>query len=206
MLFCRESGCQTAICISCFSETHLGHKAVALKDEKKDILTELLNSIEITSKKLTAKIKNVENISKDAARETETSLLQMRKEKDEIIQRLNKEKDELVQRLDRKKEEIIKQYDGMTRQAEDNKNRLNEASGNELKAMRDNVTFLNSNKQSIEKEENAYEDALLKLDTVRGVTENAEHLPRTKTYEYSEYIPRVGKLIKKEKSVLQGQG
>ena len=53
---------------------------------------------------------------------------------------------------------------------------------------------------------------------MNGVIENVQHLPRTKTYEYSEYIPRqeklVGKLVKKEKCTLldvptpelQGQG
>ena len=210
------------------SVSHFGHKAVALKHETKDIVAKLLNSIEITSRKLNAKIKNIEDISQDAAKKTETSLLQIKKEKDEMIQRLNKERDEMVQglnkerdemvqrlnkerdemvqRLEKKKEEMIKQYDGMIRRAEDNKIKLNEVSGNELTAMRDNVTFLNSIKQSIGEEESTHEDALLKLDTVRAVTENAEHLPRVQTYEYSEYIPvgykLVGKLIKKEKSVL----
>ena len=255
VLFCRETECQKTICVLCLSEGHFGHKAVALKHETKDILAKLLNSIEITSKKLNAKIKNIEDISQDATEKTETSLLQIKKEKDEMmqrlskergetvqrlnkerdetvqrlnkerdetvqrlnkerdetVQRLNKERDEMVQRLEKKKEEMIKQYDGMTRQAEDNKIKFNEASGNDLTAMRDNVTFLKSIKQSIGEEENTHEDALLKLDTVRAVTENAEHLPRVQTYEYSEYVPGkenlvgyklAGKLVKKEKSVL----
>ena len=217
VLFCRETECQKTICILCLSEGHFGHKTVALKHETKDILAKLLTSIEITSVKLNAKIKKIEDISQDATKKTETSLLQIKKEKDEMIQRLNKERDEMVQRLnkerdemvqrlEKKKEEMIKQYDGMTRQAEDNKIKFNDASGNDLTAMRDNVTFLKSIKQSIGEEENTHEDALLKLDTVRAVSENAEHLPRVQTYEYSEYIPvgynLVGKLIKKEKSVL----
>ena len=240
VLFCRETGCQTTICIRCLSEGHLGHKAVALKDETKDVLAKSLNIIEINSKTLQAKIKNIEDISQDATAKTETSLLQIKKEKDEMIQRLNmdrdeviqrlnrerdemiqrlnKERDDMVHRLERKKEEMVEQYDGFTRQVEDKKNKLKENFGNELTAMRDNVTFLNSIKQSIEQEENTYEDALQKLDTVKGVTENVKDLPRVKTYEYSEYQPGqenlVGKLIDKEKSVfpcvptpeLQGQG
>ena len=205
VLFCRENECQKTICISCLSEAHLGHKAVALKDETKNLLAKLLKNIEITSKKLNAKIKNFQDVSQDAAKKTETSLLQIRKEKDEMIQRLNTERDEMVQRLERKKE-MIKQYDGMTRQAEDNKIKLNEASGNELTAMRDNVELLNSIKETVEEGENTHEDALKMLDTVKGVTENAEDLPRVNTYKYSEYIPGqknlVGKLIKKEKSFL----
>ena len=206
VLFCRENECQKTICISCLSEAHLGHKAVALKDETKNLLAKLLKNIEITSKKLNAKIKYFQDDSQHAAKKTETSLLQIRKEKDEMIQRLNTERDEMVQRLERKKEEMIKQYDGMTRQAEDNKIKLNEASGNELTAMRDNVELLNSIKETVEEGENTHEDALKMLDTVGGVTENTEHLPRVKSYEYSEYIPGqkslVGKLIKKEKSFL----
>ena len=135
-----------------------------------------------------------------------------------MIQRLNAERDEMVQPLERKKEEMIEEYDRMIRQAEDKKNQLTEESGNELSAMRDNVMFLNSIKQSIEEEENTYEDALQKLDTVNGVIENVQHLPRTKTYEYSEYVPGqeklAGELVKKEKCALldvptpelQGQG
>ena len=196
VLFCRETGCQMTLCIRCLSEGHLGHKVVALKDETKYVLAKLLNNIEITSKKLNTKIKNIEDISQGATRETETSLLQIRKEKNEMIQRLEK-----------KKEEMIKQYDEMTRQAENKKNILKEACGSEVTAMRGNVMNLKSIKQSIEEEENTYEGALKMLDTVGGVTENVEHLPRVKTYEYSEYIPGqknlVGKLIKKEKSFLQ---
>ena len=228
VLFCRETGCQMTICIRCLSEAHLGHKAVELKNDIKDILPRLLKSIEITSKKLNAKIKNVEDISQDATRKTETSLLQISKERDEMIQRLNKERDEMmkrlnkgrdemVQRLEKKKEEMIKQYDGMTRQAEDEKNKVNKDSGNELTAMRDSVVFLNSIKQSIEEEENTFEDALQKLDTVNGVIEIVHHLPHVKNYEYSEYVPghenTVGKLFKKEKYMqvlpslkLQGEG
>ena len=218
MLFCREIRCQTTVCIRCLSEDHLGHRAVALKHETKDILSKLLNSIESTTRKLNTNIKNIEDISQDATRDTETSLLEIKKEKSEMIQRLNVERDEMVQRLERKKEEMIEEYDRMIRQAEDNKNQLTEKSGNELTAMRDNVMFLKSIKQNIKEEENTYEDALQKLDTVRGVIENVEHLPQVKTYEYSEYVPGqeklVGKLVKKEKRALldvptpelQGQG
>ena len=188
ILFCREDGCQKTICTLCLSKAHLGHKAGAIKEETKDVLDKLLRNIESTRKKSNAKIKNVKEVSKDAARKIEVSLDQIKKEK----------------------EEMIKQYDEMTRQAEDKKIKLNETSGNEL-----NVLFLNSIKQSIGEEENTYEDAVKKLDTVRGVTENVDHLPLTKTYEYSEYIPGqknlVGKLLKKEKIVfpaleLHGQG
>ena len=174
ILFCPEDGCQKTICTLCLSKAHLGHKAVAIKEETKDVLDQLLRNIESTRNKLNAKIKNVEEVSKDAARKTEVSLDQIKKEK----------------------EEMIKQYDEMTRQAEDKKIKLNETSGNELIAMRDNVMFLNSIKQSIE-EENTYEDAVKKWDTVRGVTENVDHLPRTKTYEYSEYVPGQKKTCRK---------
>ena len=218
VLLCREIRCQTTICIRCLSEDHLGHRAVALKDETKDDLSKLLNSIESTTRKLNTNIKNIEDISQDATRDTETSLLDIKKEKSEMIQRLNVERDEMVQRLERKKEEMIEEYDRMIRQAEDKKNQFTEQSDNELTAMRDNVMFLNSIKQSIEEEENTYEEVLKKLDTVNGVTEYVQHLPWTKAYEYSEYIPGqeklVAKLVKKEKSALldvptselQGQG
>ena len=200
ILFCREDGCQKMMCPLCLSEAHLGHKVVAVRDQTKDVLTKLLDSIEITSKRLNKKIGKVEEVSHDVIKKTETNLLQMKKEKDEMVQDLEK-----------KKEEMIKQYDGMIRQTEDEANKLREASDNELKAMRDNVTFLKSIKQSIEEEENTCEDALKKLDTVNGVIKNVQHLSRTKGYEYSEYVPRqeklVGKLVKRVSTPeLHGQG
>ena len=201
ILFCREDGCQKMICPLCLSEAHLGHKVVAVKDQTKDLLAELLKHIEITSKRLNKNIGKVEEVSHDVIKKTEENLLQMKNEKDKRIQD-----------LERQREEVINQYDGMIRQAEYEKNKLSEASGNELKAMRDNITFLTGIKESIEEEENTYEDALKKLETVNGVAENVKHLPHVKKYEYSEYVPEqenvVGKLVKKEKSVLElhGQG
>ena len=184
ILFCRDDGCQKMICPLCLSEAHLGHKVVAVKDQTKDILTKLLNNIEKTSEQLYKKIEKVEEVSHDVIKKTEANLLQVKKEK----------------------EDMIKQYDEIIKQAEDEQNKLSEASGNELKAMRDNVVFLKSIKQSTEEEENTYEDALQKLDTVNGIIENVEHLPRVQKYEYSEYLPGqenlVGKLVKKEKSIL----
>ena len=204
ILFCREVRCQKMICPLCLSEAHLGHEVVAVKDQTKDVLGELLMNIEITSERLNKKIEKVGKVSHDVIKKTEANLLQVKKEKDKMIQDLEK-----------KKEEMSKQYDMIIRQAEDEKNKLSEASGNELKAMRDNVDFLKSIKRSIEEEENTHEDALKKLDTVKGVTEDVKHLPHVKKYKYSEYVPEqgnvVGKLVKKEKSVslaleLQGQG
>ena len=183
------------ICPLCLSEAHLRHQVVAVKDQTKDVLAKLLKDIAITRDQLNKKIGKVEEVSHDVIKKTEENLLQMKNEKDKRIQD-----------LERKREEMINQYDGMIKQAEDEKNKLSEASGNELKAMRDNITFLTSIKESIEEEENTYEDALKKLETVNGVAENVQHLPRVKKYEYSEYVPEqenlVGKLVKKEKSVL----
>ena len=189
---------------------------MALTHQRKDVLAKLLNNIIITSKKLHAKITNVEYVSHDAVRKIETSLLQIKKEKNDMIQRLNRESDGVF--LEKKKEKMIKQYDEMTRQAEDKKVELNEAFSNELAAIRDNLMLLNSINKTVKEGENTYEDVLKMLDTVEEVTENVEHLPRVKTYEYFEYIPGqqdlVGKLVNKEKSVfpcgptpeLQGEG
>ena len=204
ILFCIEPGCMKTICPLCLSKVHLGHKVVAIKDETEDVLVQLLKNIEITKKGLNAKIKHVEDVSGNAAKKTEINLLQLKKEKDKIIHRLEK-----------KKEEIMKQYDRMVEQAEDKKTEQNETLGNELAAIKDNDVLLTSIKQSIESEENTNEDILKKLDTVKGVTEIVEYLPRVKNYEYSEYIPGhenlLGTLVKKEMSVspvgeLQGQG
>ena len=103
----------------------------------------------------------------------------------------------------------------MIKQAKDKKTEQKETSGNDLTAMKDNEALLISIKQSIEEEENTYEDALKKLDTAKGVTENVKYLPRLKKYEYSEYLSGrenlPGKLVKKEVPVsqireLRGQG
>ena len=111
ILFCREAGCEKLICTLCLSKSHLGHKVVAIKDETKEVLANLLKNIEITRKQLNAKIKDVEEVSQDAAKKTEISLLQAKKEKDKMIQCLEK-----------KKEDVIKQYDEMIKQTEDKKN------------------------------------------------------------------------------------
>ena len=200
ILFCREDGCQKMICPLCLSEGHLGHKVVAVKDQTKEVLGKLLNSIEITSERLNKKIQNVEKVSHDVFEKTEANLLQVKQEKERVIQDLEK-----------KKEEMTKLYDEIIKKAEDEKNKLSEASGNDLTAMRDNVMFLKSIKQSIEEEENTHEDALRRLDTVNGVIENVQHLPRVKAYEYSKYVPGqenlIGNFVKRVSTAkLQGQG
>ena len=110
VLFCRETGCKKTICILCLSKGHLGHQTVALKDETKDLLSTLLNDIEITSKKLKKKIQKVEEVSDDVMKKTEANLVKVKKEKDEVIQELEK-----------KKRDMIQQYDGIIKQVEDEK-------------------------------------------------------------------------------------
>ena len=207
ILFCREDECQKMICPLCLSEAHLGHKVVAVKVQTKDVLAKLLKSIEITSERLNKNIGNVTDVSQDIIKKTEANFVQVKKEKDKRLQD-----------LERKKEEMTKQYDEIIKQVEDEKNKLSETSGNELKAMRDSITFLTDIKESIEEEENTYEDALKKLETVNGVIENVQHMTNVKKYKYSEYVAGeenlVGKLVKKEKFALlhvpapelQGQG
>ena len=172
ILFCGEVGCQKMICPFCLSEAHLRHAVVAKEDEKKNVLSGLLKNIEITTNTLNIKIEKVEKVSQDIIKKSEANLLQIRKEKDQSIQDLEK-----------KKEDMIKEYDGIIKHVEDEKNKLSKASCNELTAMKDNLVFLNSIKKSIEGEENTYEDALKKLDTVKGVKENVKDLPRMKKYE-----------------------
>ena len=195
ILFCREAGCQKLICPLCLSEAHLGHKVVAIKDETKDVLAKLVKNIEITNERLNKKIRKVEAVSQDVIKKTEANLLQITTDKDKVIQELEK-----------KKERMIREYYDMLRKARAENNKLNEASRNDLTAMKDNMELLNSIKQSIEEEDNTYEDAMKKLDTARGVTENIELLPQMKKYQYSEYEPGkgniVGKLVKKEKSII----
>ena len=205
ILFCRETGCKKMVCPLCLAEAHLGHKVVAIKDETKEVLAQLVQKIENTSKTLNTKIRKYEDASQDVLKKTEANVLQ-----------ITMEKEKMIRDLENKKDEMIKQYDEMMKQAEDEKTKLGEASDNELTAMKDNVELLSNIKLSIEEEENTYEDALKKLDTVKGVTENVKGLPRVKKYEYSEYIlgqeNLVGKLIRKEKFFftpelqLRGQG
>ena len=208
ILFCMQAGCHKTICTLCLSKAHFGHKVVAINDEREEVLAQLLKNIEITKKRLSAKTKHVEQVSRDAARKTEVSLLQAEKEREQIIQHLEKKKediikkyDEKIQKVEKEIEEIKEQYDEMTKQAEDKKNEQNESSKIELAAMKDNEVLLTSMKHSIEKEENTYGDAMKKLDTVKSVTETVKDLPQVKKYEYSEYVPGdknlPGKLVKK---------
>ena len=212
ILFCRGAGCMKTICPLCLAKTHLGHKVVAIKDETEEVLAKLLKNIEITRKRLNAKIKDVEYVSQNAVRKTEVNILQAEKEKEEMIQSLDKKKekiikhyDEMMKKIENEKEEMMKQYDEIIKEAEDTKNEQKKTSGKELTALKDNEALLTSVKQRIEEEENTYEDALNELGIVKGVTENVKDLPRVLKYEYSEYVPvqenLPGTLVKKEITV-----
>ena len=212
ILFCGEAGCQRTICPFCLSETHLGHKAVAIQKATNDVLAKLLKNIELTNRKLNAKLKKVENASKDIMKKTDTSLELLERDKEEMIQRFEKKKEEFIRNLEEEKEEMTKQYDGMIEKASEQKTELKEVSRDELASIKENISLLQNIKQSVEEEEvNTYDDVLRKLDTVRAVTENVDqHLPRKKSYQYSEYVPgrdqRVGTLLPKETSVFELQG
>ena len=198
---------------------------MAIKDETKDVLAKLLKNIEITNERFKKKIRKVEDVSQEVLPKTEANFLQITMKKDKVIHELEKKKERMMREYDEMMEQMRRRYDDMigkaeyereqmtreyvemVKKAEDENNKLNEASRNDLTAMKDNMEFLNSIKQSIEEEEITFEDALNKLDTVTSVTENVKHLPRMKKYEYSEYVPRrgnlVGKLVQKEKFVLR---
>ena len=76
----------------CLSESHLGHKAVAIEKATKDVVAKLLKNIEVTNKKLNAKLKKVENASEDVMKKTDTSLELLERDKEEMIQRFERKK------------------------------------------------------------------------------------------------------------------
>ena len=185
---------------------------MAIQKATNDVVAKLLKNIEVTNKKLNAKLKKVENASKDVMKKTDTSLELLERDKEEMIQRFEKKKEEFIRELEEEKEELTKQYDGMLEKAGEQKTELKEVSRDELASMKENISLLQNIKQSVEEEEgNTYDDVLRKLDTVRAVTENVDpHLPRKKSYQYSEYVPgrdhEVGKLLQKETFVFELQG
>ena len=212
ILFCREPRCQKTICPFCLSESHLGHKAVAIQKATNNVLAKLLKKIKLTDRKLNAKLKKVENASNDVMKKTDTNLELLERDKDEMIQRFEKKKEAFIRDLEEEKGEMTKQYDGMIEKAGEQKTELKEVSRDELASMKENISLLQNIKQSVDEDEaNTYDDVLRKLDTVRAVTENVDqHLPRKKYYQYSEYVPgwdhAVGKLLPKETSIFELQG
>ena len=212
ILFCGEPGCRTNICPFCLSERHLGHKAVAIQKATNEAVAKLLKNIELTSRKLNAKLKKVENTSQDVMKRTDTSLERLERDREEMVQRFEKKKDDFIRDLEEKKGEMTKQYDGMIETTGEQKTELTDVSKDEISGIRENISLLQNIKQNVEEEEaNTYEDVLRKLDTVRAVTENVDqHLPRKKSYQYSEYISgrdqQVGKILPKETYVFELQG
>ena len=211
ILFCGEPGCLRTICPFCLSESHLGHKAVAIQKATNDVVGKLLKNIEVTNKKLNAKLKKVENASEDVMKKTNTSLELLERDKEEMIRRFEKKKKEFIRDLEEEKEEMTRQYDGMLEKVGGQKTELKEVSRDEVAGIRENISLLQNIKQSVEEEVNTYDDVLRKLDTLRAVTENVDqHLPSKKSYQYSQYVPgrdqRVGTLLPKETSVFELQG
>ena len=45
LLFCNETGCQVAICVSCLTKKHLGHKVVEIEEVKQFNLLKNIDSL-----------------------------------------------------------------------------------------------------------------------------------------------------------------
>ena len=95
ILFCRETECLKAICVSCLSQTHLGHKAVSIKEETKDVVSELLDGIRITSDSLSEKILDVTDNNQKAKEMTESCLEKLRRTNKKEFRNLRERKKNL---------------------------------------------------------------------------------------------------------------
>ena len=182
-LFCRDPGCQKAICTLCFSRDHRGHTVVAIEEEAQEVLAVLLENIEATNEDLNKKIVRIALVSEDVIARTESSL----------------------EHLKKKKEEVMKDFDKMITDAANHRREVSEISNNELAVMEKNLNLLSNMRRSIEEgKENTYEETLRKLDEVREMAETAgRNLPKVKKYGFSEYRPticpenHVGELVTK---------
>ena len=182
MFFCGEKGCQQAICPSCLSANHLGHKVVEIQEKKQEVLEIVLKKAENVSQILDQKIKKVTNTQTDTIKKAETN----------------------INKLKKKKEEVIEKFDQMIKGAEDQMQEMKTATDGEIKAMKENLDISNNVKQSIATEnESSYEDILEQLDTVSKITGKVRNIfCGKKTYSYSEYAEAenlyLGEIIKKE--------
>ena len=127
-LFCRDPGCQKAICALCFSKDHRRHTVVAIEEETQEVLAVLLENIETTNEDFNTKIVRIALVSEDVITKTESSLEQLKK----------------------KKEEIMKDFDKMITDATSHRREVSEISNNELTVMEINVNHLNRMKRNIE--------------------------------------------------------
>ena len=194
ILFCRETGCQKSICISCLSTTHLGHKVVALEEETKEILIKMLDEVEVTRSSLTTMTTKVTDASAKAVSKTKSSLEQLKQ----------------------KKEEVVRKFDKMIQEAEDHMKELNVTSPAELSIITENLKLLNEIKKTCADEENTYADVSGKLETVESVKHNAAQLlSKVGKYEYAKYIANqdiyIGEMTMEQRAVFditafQGQG
>ena len=148
MFFCREKGCQQAICPSCLPAKHLGHKVVEIQEKKQQILEVAMMKAENVSQILDQKIKKVKNTQRHTIKKAQTN----------------------IHKLQKKKEEVMEKFDQMIKQAEDQMQEMNTATNGEIDAMAENLDLLNNIKQSNSTEnETSYEDILKQLDTVSDI-------------------------------------
>ena len=137
MFFCKEKGCETAICPSCLSAKHLGHQVVELLETKQEVLEVIMEKVENVSQILGQKIEKMKDIQNDTIKKAQNN----------------------IDKVKRKKEEAMETFDQMIKEAEDQMLEMKKETNGEINAMKENLDLLNNVKQTIETEnESTYED------------------------------------------------
>ena len=167
VLFCQEPGCKIAICILCLSASHLGPKVVAMEEEIKDTRSKILNMIEVTSQSLNAKITDVTNASQRAKEKTASSLVELKRKKNEIIEHFDK----MIQKTIQHEKNLIK------------------TSQDELNIFKENLNHLDEIRRNCEGQGITHTDLSRRLEEVESIKLKEDELwPKVRNYEYPKYL------------------
>ena len=98
-MFCRESGCEKAICHLCLVKSHKFHDVVDFEEERKDNYRSLVKDIEGVSKILVMNKKKIQAIQKNFEKRHEQSLKMLKLRKEEVVRKIIEHIDQLWAKL-----------------------------------------------------------------------------------------------------------
>ena len=166
ILFCLEGTCQKAICISCLNEKHRRHDVTGIECGQKEIQAKTFSIVERNLKNKIAVLSAAKN---DVEKKAETCKLDLKKRKEEIDKQFAK----MLEEVNQKEKDTKHIIDA------------------EIEAVRENITFLLSLKNTAEKDDTMTESSTMnKFETVMETKENINsNLSGDRNYLFCEYKP-----------------
>ena len=98
-MFCRESGCEKAICHLCLVKSHKFHDVVDLEEERKENYRSLVKDMEEVSKILTKSRKKIQTVQEDFEKKYDRSLKMLKLRKEEVVRKIIEHIDKLGEKV-----------------------------------------------------------------------------------------------------------